>query len=187
MTQLLTIEELKKQRDEGSQTLLVDVRSGSEYGTGHVPGAVNVPLEQVESRLGDLGSLPIVLICKSGKRARMAAGLLEPCLKSVAVLEGGTDAWRKEGLPLVTNLATRWSLERQVRLGAGLIALAGAVLALAIDIRWAYLSAFVGLGLTTAGLTDFCPMALVLGKMPWNGPRQCASPEADTRGSSCCG
>ena len=185
MAQLVKVEELKQQRDRGAMMLLVDVRSGSEYGTGHVPGAVNIPLEQVESRVGDLGTQPVVLICKSGKRARMAAGLLEPRRNDVAVLEGGTDAWRKGNLPLVASLPTRWSLERQVRLGAGLIALVGAVLALTLEVRWAYLSALVGLGLTMAGLTDFCPMALVMGKMPWNGPRTC--PEADSHGGTCCG
>jgi 3-mercaptopyruvate sulfurtransferase SseA len=45
----------------------------------------------------------------------MTAGLLEPCRKDVTVLEGGTDAWVKAGLPVVASVRTRWSLERQVR------------------------------------------------------------------------
>ena len=58
---------------------------------------------------------------------------------------------------------------RQVRLGAGLLVLTGAALAFTVDVNWLFLSAFVGGGLTFAGLTDICPMAEILGKMPWNG------------------
>jgi hypothetical protein len=49
------------------------------------------------------------------------------------------------------------------------------MLALLVDARWAYLSGFVGLGLTFAGLTDFCAMGVLLQKMPWNRPGKPAS------------
>lgn len=153
---------------------LVDVRSSSEFASGHIPGAVNIPMEQIEARLGDLlPNLPVVLICQTGKRARMTARLLEPCQRPISVLEGGTSAWIQAGLSVVINVKTRWSLERQVRLGAGLLVLAGVVLALTVNPAWMFLSAFIGLGLTFAGLTDFCPMAVMLEKMPWNGRSQC--------------
>ena len=68
---------------------LVDVRSGSEFASGHIPGAVNIPMDQIEVRLDDLRpGIPIVLICQTGKRARMTAGLLEPCQRQISVLEG---------------------------------------------------------------------------------------------------
>jgi rhodanese-related sulfurtransferase len=163
---------------------LVDVRSGSEFASGHIPGAVNIPMHQIEARLDDLRpGIPIVLICQTGKRARMTAGLLEPCQRQISVLEGGTSAWIQAGLPVVTSVKNRWSLERQVRLGAGLLVLVGAVLAFTIDVNWLFLSAFVGLGLTFAGLTDICPMAEILAKMPWNGRSQCRVPPAES-GSS---
>jgi RNA polymerase sigma-70 factor (ECF subfamily) len=147
----------------------VDVRSGAEFACGHIPGAVNIPMDQIESRLGDLGlNLPIVLVCQSGKRARMTAGLLEPCQRQITVLEGGTKAWIEAQLPVVASVKTRWSLERQVRLGAGLLVLTGAILALAVNPRWLFLCGFVGLGLTFAGLTDICAMGIILEKMPWN-------------------
>ena len=101
------------------------------------------------------------------------------------MLEGGTDAWRKAGLPLVVSSNTRWSLERQVRLGAGLLALIGALLAVLMSVRWIYLAGFIGLGLTVAGLTDFCPMALPLSKMPWNGSRR-GDVTCGTDRRSCC-
>jgi rhodanese-related sulfurtransferase len=168
----LTVSELRTH--PSTPALLVDVRSGSEFASGHIPGAINIPMDQIESRLDDLDhNLPIVLICQSGKRARMTAGLLEPCQRQIAVLDGGTKAWVHAGLPVVASVKTRWSLERQVRLGAGLLVLTGVILALTGNPRWIFLSGFIGLGLTFAGLTDLCPMAIMLEKMPWNRRSHC--------------
>lgn len=76
-----------------ASALLVDVRSGSEFASGHIPGAVNIPMDQIEARLDDLGvNVPLVLICQAGKRARMTAALLGPCQREITVLEGGTIA-----------------------------------------------------------------------------------------------
>jgi len=157
----------------GVQAQLIDVRSTSEFASGHIPQAVNIPMDEIEGRLEDLAPGPLVLICQAGKRARMTAALLEPCGREIAILDGGTNAWVEAGLPLVRSVRARWSLERQVRLGAGLLTLTGAALSLTVDVRWAFLSAFAGLGLTFAGLTDFCPMAILLGKMPWNARSRC--------------
>jgi rhodanese-related sulfurtransferase len=188
VSEFVVVEQLKEKCAADQPMQLVDVRSPSEYGTGHLAGSLNIPLEQIESRLDEFGNYPIVLICKTGKRARMAAGLLRTCREdiNISVLGGGTDAWTKAGYALVRNVSARWSLERQVRLGAGAIVLAGAILGLMLNPHWIYLSAFVGLGLSVAGLTDFCPMALLLGKMPWNRPRDCAGPIVDSENRSCC-
>ena len=51
---------------------------------------------------------------------------------------------------------------------AGTMALAGAILAVTVAPAWIFLSGFVGFGLVLAGATDFCPMAILLAKMPWN-------------------
>ena len=172
MNSTVSVSELRSQ--PSPQPLLVDVRSGSEFAAGHIPGAVNIPMNQIEARLADLGSnLPVVLICQGGKRAQMTARLLEPCQRQVTVLEGGTKAWIDSGFPVVTSVKTRWSLERQVRLGAGLLALTGAILALTVTPLWVLLCGFVGLGLTLAGVTDICAMGIMLEKMPWNKPGQC--------------
>jgi rhodanese-related sulfurtransferase len=157
-----------------ASTLLVDVRSGNEFASGHIPGAVNIPMDQIEARLDDLGlDRPIVLICQSGSRARMTASLLEPCQRRIAILEGGTRAWIEAGLPVVASVKMGWSLERQVRLGAGLLVLTGVVLTLSVSPQWIFLCGFVGLGLTFAGLTDICAMGVILQKMPWNSRSQC--------------
>lgn len=172
MSASISVVELQHQLPGFAQ--LVDVRSASEFAAGHIPGAMNIPMEQIEGRLDDLRpNTPLVLICQAGKRARMTAGLLEPCQRQMSVLEGGTSAWIQAGLPVVTSVNTRWSLERQVRLGAGLLVLAGVVLAFTANVNWLFLSAFVGAGLTFAGLTDICLMGEFLAKMPWNGRSQC--------------
>jgi hypothetical protein len=62
--------------------------------------------------------------------------------------------------------------------------LAGAALAFTVDANWLFLSAFVGLGLTFAGLTDICPMAEILAKMPWNGRSQCKVPNVKAEPSN---
>jgi rhodanese-related sulfurtransferase len=177
----MTVTELRSRRT--ASILLVDVRSASEFATGHIPGAVNIPMDQIEARLDDLhGDVPIVLTCQTGKRARMTAGLLAPCQRQIAVLEGGTKAWADSGLPVVANVKTRWSLERQVRLAAGLLVLTAAILGLAANPHWVLLGGFVGLGLTFAGLTDLCPMAVMLEKLPWNLQPHCGigAPHAET-------
>jgi len=180
------VETLQRQRAAGHAPTLIDVRSPSEYATGHISGALNVPLEQIESRLEDLGRGPQVIICKAGQRARMAAGLLEPCFEKATVLDGGTDAWIRSGLPVVASVSARWSLERQVRFGAGLLILAGVVLGFTRNPAWFYLVGFVGLGLTFAGLTDFCPMGILLARMPWNRGRSCSIPIKEPGAPSCC-
>jgi rhodanese-related sulfurtransferase len=131
----ISILELRKHMTGPARWQLVDVRSGSEYCTGHIPGAINIPIEQIEARTGDLADGPTALVCKSGQRATMAATLLGPCGSRVMVLEGGTDAWKKADLPIVTTVRSRWSLERQVRLAAGLFVSAGVAFAILVDFR----------------------------------------------------
>ena len=165
---MITVPDLQALCAGVTPTQLVDVRSAAEFAAGHIPGAINIPLEQFESRLDDLSrEAQLVLICQRGPRARMAAGLLDGRRRS-AVLEGGTSAWSAAGLPLVRSVKTRWALERQVRLIAGMLVFTGAALALLVDPLWVVLSGFIGLGLMFAGLTDLCLMGSLLGRMPWN-------------------
>ena len=76
-------------------------------------------------------------------------------------------ACEQAGLPMVRGRRAV-SLERQVRIVAGLMVLVGAVLGFFVHPYWIALSAFVGAGLVFAGVTDTCGMGLMLAKMPWN-------------------
>lgn len=155
---------------------LVDVRSPGEYATGHVPQAINIPLEQLEARFGDLTKGQVAILCQSGKRAGMACDLLNSHHDGLLLVEGGTQAWIDAGLPTVNSATNKWSLERQVRLAAGLIVLISTILVAMGMSGWLYLAMFVGAGLTFAGLTNICGMALLLAKLPWNRPNQQSLP-----------
>jgi rhodanese-related sulfurtransferase len=184
MVNKITAAELANVQSRGS-VHLIDICSPTEYASGHVPGSINIPMEQIVARIADMGiGLPVVLICKSGQRASATAQLLKASRPDVLVLDGGTRAWRESGGQIVVNTRTGWSLERQVRMGAGLLVLGSVVLSLVWNRAWIGMSGFVGLGLTFAGLTDIYGMAFLLTKMPWNKARK-ESPFEVARDHSC--
>ncbi|HUO60807.1 MAG TPA: YgaP-like transmembrane domain, partial [Candidatus Acidoferrales bacterium] len=82
--------------------------------------------------------------------------------------EGSTSGWASSGRELVRSVPSRWALERQVRLVAGLLVVLSVVLSASLNRAWILLAAFVGCGLTFAGLTNICGMGMLLAKMPWN-------------------
>jgi rhodanese-related sulfurtransferase len=94
---------------------VIDVRSGSEFSSGHLPGAVNIPMDQIAARLHDLRPGVPTIVCQTGKRARMTAGPLEPCQRPISVLQGGTSAWIQEGgdriigMDVERRIARAWS------------------------------------------------------------------------------
>jgi rhodanese-related sulfurtransferase len=80
---------------------VVDVRTATEFGHGHIPGAVSVPLHVLPFRLGSLEDLrgrELVVICLTGHRSRPAGLLLRLAgFDRVTNLEGGMAAWRARG------------------------------------------------------------------------------------------
>jgi len=172
-TQYIRPKELQERLRAGERFQIIDVRDPQEYEEGHVPCALNMPLEQAESRLRDIHPHdPAVLVCNSGSRAEICLQLLEKHKNNLVVLEGGTSCWEREGYPVVTTAANRLPLMRQVQIGAGSLVLMGSLLGYFADRSWIFLSMFVGTGLLIAGLTGFCGMAKLLGLMRWNKPRQ---------------
>ena len=150
---------------------LIDVRTPAEFEAGHIPGAVNIPLDELRGRLGDLRAVlhdsDVVLVCRSGVRAGQAQQALQSAgLSSSAVLSGGIVNWEKTGGP-VDRGRQMWDLERQVRFGAGSLVLTG-ILGSLVAPKTKWLSAFVGGGLVFAAVTDTCAMGMALAKMPWN-------------------
>ena len=152
---------------------LLDVRSPAEFRSGHVEGAVNLPLDQVnggavKALMGGREDATVLLLCAAGGRARTAAKRLQGAGLRTVVVAGGTNACVSAGLPIRKLKGAVISIERQVRIGAGLMVAAGVALGTWVHPGFYGLSGFVGCGLVFAGVTDFCGMGLVLARMPWN-------------------
>jgi rhodanese-related sulfurtransferase len=163
--------QLNAEIQSGKRVSLIDVRTPAEYGEVHIPGSQLMPLDRldaaaVKSASSDEGQC--VLICRSGKRAEQAYQKLHAAgCGNLVILDGGVTAWESAGLP-VERGAKAMSLERQVRIAAGSLVLLGVILGTWVHPGFYGLSAFVGAGLIFAGVTDWCGMAMVLAKMPWN-------------------
>ncbi len=151
--------------------VLLDVRTPGEYSAERIEGSRLIPLqklgkEQVAELVRQGGRC--VVICRSGGRARRAATQLEEAgHPDVTVLEGGLNAWLTAGKPVERGRGVI-PLERQVRIGAGLLVLVGVILGAWLNPWYLALSGFVGCGLIVAGVTDWCGMGFLLARMPWN-------------------
>ncbi len=145
---------------------LIDIRGADEHARSRIPGADNAPLGS-ELNLGDAPA--VIYHCRSGMRTDANAAQLaaaSPC--EAYLLEGGIDAWRAAGLPVITDAKAPLEIMRQVQITAGLLVLTGVILSLTVAQAWIGLSAFVGAGLTFAGISGWCGMAKLLALMPWN-------------------
>ncbi|MER5252786.1 MULTISPECIES: rhodanese-like domain-containing protein [unclassified Streptomyces] len=155
---------------------VVDVRTPGEYASGHLPGAHNIPVDQLNTALPELKAAAargvLLMVCASGVRSATACAELAAADIPAAILVGGTTAWAAQGHPLQPSegAPTAWAMDRQVRLAAGSLV----VLGLAAGTRFRparWLAAGVGAGLVFSAVTDTCGMAAVLARLPHNRPR----------------
>lgn len=158
------------------QLTVVDVRTPGEYASGHLPGALNIPLDHLRRALpalkeaADQGEL--LVVCASGARSESACSVLADNGVPAMTLTGGTQGWRERGLALqhpTTEARAIWSMERQVRFTAGGIVLAGLGLG-RLHPAWRLLSAGVAGGLVFSAVSNTCGMAHLLAKLPHNRP-----------------
>src|SRR5688572_11203637 len=114
---------LRRRLEAHEPLQLIDVREPAEFAAGRVAGARLVPLGDLEQRAKELDrALSVVLICRSGKRSEQArATLARLGFENTASLAGGLAAWEAEGLPVEKDEHAPWSLERQVRVAAGVL------------------------------------------------------------------
>ncbi len=100
----ITPAELAARIESGNAPSVLDVRTPGEYAAGHVPGAVNIPHDELAQRLAELDlpkSSEIVVHCESGRRASQAeAVLVEAGFTRVRDLSGHMAAWREGGHPM---------------------------------------------------------------------------------------
>jgi rhodanese-related sulfurtransferase len=95
---------LERQQKGDEAAYVLDVRSPEEYASGHVPGAVNIPYDQIASRIAEVPKdQDVVLYCKSGRRAGIAAEVLAAQgYIRLQHLEGDIVAWVDKGRPVET-------------------------------------------------------------------------------------
>lgn len=151
---------------------LIDVRTPAEFRAVHLQAARPLPLDALDAdTVRDTrppqAEGPCYVLCKSGSRARTAAGKLREAGVEAVIVEGGTDACVAAGLPCHRGKQTM-SLERQVRIAAGTLVFLGTILGATLSPWVLLLPGFVGAGLVFAGVTDTCGMGMLLAKMPWN-------------------
>lgn len=112
MTQMISARDLMKRLAESNQPplVVVDVRDADKYATGHVPGAINIPLAELEARLSELpAGAPIVTYCAMEDRGEShgehAAALLRAQGFDAIALEGGLPAWQRADTSVLANTA----------------------------------------------------------------------------------
>lgn len=87
------------------KTLVLDVRNAEEFASGHLPNAKNIPLADLNNRIKEIEkskNTVVITVCAQGVRSSNAAVLLSKAgFTQVFSLEGGTEAWKTQGMPIV--------------------------------------------------------------------------------------
>ncbi len=158
-----------KEIPQSKNHFLLDVRTPDEHQICRIEGAVLIPLDSLVDKIDDIPKdRPVFVYCRSGNRSRQAVQKLsESGFSNLVNVEGGIQEYEKCGGKVVRH-SRRLPIMQQVQVAAGVFILAGVLLAEFVHPAFRLLTAFVGLGLTFAGLTGFCGMAKLLGWMPWN-------------------
>ncbi len=167
----ITAEALLAKIQSGESLKILDVRTGLECRTESLDYPyIHVPLHQLDAEqfIKEQGNAqPIYILCRSGGRARKAAESLTAAgLMRAVIVTGGMAACKTCGTPVSTTKIL--SLERQVRIAAGMLVLSGVLFGHFVHPGFYILSGTVGGGLIFAGITDKCGLALLLARAPWN-------------------
>ena len=90
-TPTLQWHELENARANGAQ--VIDVRSGGEHGFAHIPGTLNIPVEELRDRLSEVQMEDVVVYCQVGQRGHIATQILKAHGAKVKNLDGGYLTW----------------------------------------------------------------------------------------------
>lgn len=151
------------------EAVMIDVRSAVEYGRGHIPGSINIPLESLKYVAALWHDKTIVFYCRSGNRTCLAKQTLDAIdCQARYVLKGGFNQWQRCGFEVERNPKAPLPIMQQVQIVVSIIILLGLALAVFVSPYFLLLDAFIGVGLLFAGLTGFCGMAKVLMLLPYN-------------------
>ncbi len=157
--------------------VLVDIREADEHARSRIPTARHAPLSQLNQLAIESDATAVIFHCRSGNRTASNADRLTQCTDCEAyILDGGIDAWRSTGLPVIDNKGQPIEIMRQVQITAGSLVFAGTSFGLFVHPAFYALAAFVGAGLVFSGVSGSCMMARLLAFAPWN--RRAAQPAA---------
>ncbi|NVN00527.1 rhodanese-like domain-containing protein [Arthrobacter sp. SDTb3-6] len=93
----ITVNETDQRR---STARILDVREDFEVAKGMIPGALNIPMGQLQARLGELDpAVPVIVVCHSGNRSAAVADALNGAGYLADTMAGGMTAWARTGLP----------------------------------------------------------------------------------------
>ena len=85
--------------------VIVDIRDKSDFGNGHISGAIHIPFSSIDQRASEIGSdkdKPVVLVCKMGQHSSAAGKKLKNLgFENVRRLSGGMQEWNASGLPVI--------------------------------------------------------------------------------------
>lgn len=166
----IQVEALHKElQGKSKDRVLIDVRTSGEYSLSKIPNAKNIPLDEIQEFVNDLAAYKTVYVhCQSGNRSGKACEKLKELgLTNVVNVEGGLSEWQRFDLP-VEKKKGAIPIMRQVLITAGALVLLGCLLAILVHPYFLLLTIGVSIGLLFSGISGACPMAKVLGKMPWN-------------------
>lgn len=170
MINTISSTELIDLRRSEPELRVIDVRTGGEFETMHIPGSVNVPLTAIDERAGELATIdgPTILVCQSGARSQAAAETLDRAgMTDLISLDGGVVSWQAAGGEIAAGAQEKWAMDRQVRLAAGSLVLAGILGSIAIP-KAKWLAGGIGTGLVYSALSNTCTMGDMLAKLPYN-------------------
>lgn len=166
--------ELHARIAKGETIDLIDVRTPAEYRSWHTEHAVLAPLASLDckkvlaSRKAEADA-PLYVMCKSGMRSAQACQqFVAAGYENVVNVEGGIQAWDAAKLPVTRQGREMISVDRQVRITVGAMIIVTALLGIYVASWVAWLPLVFGAGLLQSGITDTCPLAMVIAKMPWN-------------------
>ena len=155
---------------DAGDAILIDVREPFEFHAEHIAGAVSRPLGQLDcdALRSDLNGKRLIFYCRTGRRSHEAMQAFADA-EHASHMAGGLVAWKQAAFPTERHAsAPKLDVMRQVQVTAGSLVVIGVGLGAFVSPWLLILAGFVGCGLVFAGLSGWCGMAKLLGRMPWN-------------------
>ena len=109
---MMSTVELKRRLDRGEAIVVLDVRSTAEFTgeIGHIPGALNIGMEELPGRVSELEKYrnrQVAIVCHTDKRSAKAANILRDTgFSTVTVIRGGMEQWHRNGMPIEKEKGT---------------------------------------------------------------------------------